>query len=79
LIQYYHKKLKSNKGIELKKKRSNQKKPAWDIKEDDLLKRYYGQIAMKELRYILDRSEAAIRSRVKRLRKKGWTFNTTRR
>jgi len=64
----------------LRKQNTKQIKRAWDDTEDDLLKQYYGSISMKQLRLIFDgRSENAIRSRVKRLRKKGWRFNTTRR
>jgi len=64
----------------LRKQNTKQTKRAWDDTEDDLLKQYYGSISMKQLRLIFDgRSENAIRSRVKRLRKKGWSFNTTRR
>ena len=64
----------------MNRKSSKGTKRPWDQKEDDLLKQYYGQISMKHLRHIFEgRSDAAIRSRVKRLRKKGWTFNTTRR
>jgi|TARA_B110000438_G_C15536106_1_gene530637 hypothetical protein len=64
----------------MKNKSTKQTKTAWDSKEDDLLKQYYGNLSMKQLRLIFEgRSENAIRSRVKRLRKKGWSFNTTRR
>jgi len=64
----------------LRKQNTKQTKRAWDDTEDDLLKQYYGSISMKQLRLIFDgRSENAIRSRVKRLRKKGWSFTTTRR
>jgi len=64
----------------LAKKRSKTPKKAWDDKEDNLLKQYYGKISMKHLKVIFeDRTPAAIQSRVKRLRKKGWTFDTTRR
>jgi hypothetical protein len=64
----------------LKNKGRKGTKLAWDSKEDDLLKQYYGTISMKQLRMIFEnRSDDAIRSRVKRLRQRGWSFNTTRR
>ena len=56
------------------------KTPDWTEKEDRLLKDYYGTMRIKELQRIFpDRTENAIRGRVKRLRKKGWSFDTTRR
>ncbi len=62
------------------KKRSKTPKKPWDDKEDTLLKQYYGRISMKHLKFIFEgRTPDAIQSRVKRLRKKGWTFDTTRR
>ena len=62
------------------KKRSKTPKKPWDIEEDKLLKQYYGNISMKHLKFIFEgRTPAAIQSRGKRLRKKGWTFDTTRR
>ena len=62
------------------KKRSKTPKKPWDDKEDKLLKQYYGRISMKHLKFIFEgRTPDAIQSRVKRLRKKGWTFDTTRR
>ena len=62
------------------KKRSKTPKKPWDNMEDKLLKQYYGNISMKHLKTIFEgRTPAAIQSRVKRLRKKGWTFDTTRR
>ena len=62
------------------KKRSKTLKKPWDNEEDTLLKQYYGKISMKHLKFIFEgRTPAAIQSRVKRLRKKGWTFDTTRR
>jgi len=64
----------------LAKKRSKTPKKPWDDKEDKLLKQYYGRISMKHLKFIFEgRTPDAIQSRVKRLRKKGWTFDTTRR
>ena len=62
------------------KKRSKTPKKPWDNEEDKLLKQYYGTISKKHLKFIFEgRTPAAIQSRVKRLRKKGWTFDTTRR
>ena len=56
------------------------KTPDWTTKEDSLLKDYYGSMKLKELKNIFpDRTENAIRGRVKRLRKKGWSFDSTRR
>ena len=62
------------------KKHSKTPKKPWDNEEGNLLKQYYGNISMKHLKFIFEgRTPAAIQSRVKRLRKKGWTFDTTRR
>ena len=56
------------------------KTPDWTEKEDRLLKEYYGAMKLKELLHVFpDRTENAIRGRVKRLRKKGWSFDSTRR
>ena len=56
------------------------KTPDWTEKEDRLLKEYYGSMKLKELLHILpDRTENAIRGRVKRLRKKGGRVDSTRR
>lgn len=56
------------------------KTPDWTQKEDRLLKDHYGTMKLKELQHIFpDRTENAIRGRVKRLRKKGWSFDTRRR
>ena len=56
------------------------KTPDWTEKEDRLLKEYYGSMKLKELLHIFpDRTENAIRGRGKRLRKKGWSFDSTRR
>ena len=62
------------------KKHSKTPKKPWYNEEENLLKQYYGNISMKHLKFIFEgRTPAAIQSRVKRLRKKGWTFDTTRR
>ncbi len=62
------------------KKRSKTPKKPWDNQEDNLLKQYYGKISMKHLKIIVEaRTPAAIQTRVKLNRKKGWTFDTTRR
>jgi hypothetical protein len=64
----------------LKRKGKKAVKKPWDDQEDNLLKQYYGQISMKQLKIIFEgRTEPAIQSRVKRLRKKGWSFDTVRR
>ena len=56
------------------------KTPDWTTREDQLLRDYYGSMKLKELIYIFpERTGNAIRGRVKRLRKKGWSFDSTRR
>jgi len=55
------------------------KNPRWTSDEDSHLKEYYGTRSVRELAVMLARSEDAIRGRVKRLRRKGWSFNSTRR
>ncbi len=55
------------------------KNPRWTQDEDYHLKEYYGHRSVKEIALVLNRSEDAIRGRVRRLRKKGWSFDSTRR
>mgnify|MGYP001229043572 CR=1 FL=1 len=55
------------------------KNPRWTEKEDLHLKEHYGLRPVKEISLMLDRSEDAIKGRVKRLRKKGWSFDSVRR
>lgn len=55
------------------------KNPRWTSDEDAHLKEYYGCHPVREIAILLNRSEDAIRGRVKRLRRKGWSFNSTRR
>lgn len=55
------------------------KNPRWTDKEDLLLKRDYGMHPVREIAVILNRSEDAVRGRVRRLRKRGWSFDSTRR
>lgn len=55
------------------------KKP-WSKLERNILKQYYGEIPIKSLIDKLPgRTEKSIRSQVYYLRKRGWTFNSTRR
>lgn len=55
------------------------KNPRWTQKEDYYLKQAYGGSSVELIALMLDRSEDAVRGRVKRLRKKGWSFDSTRR
>ena len=55
------------------------KNPRWTEKEDYHLKEYYGNKPVREIAVVLNRTEEAIRGRVARLRKKGWSFDSTRR
>ena len=55
------------------------KSKAWTNRKVDLLKRYYGVISIQELSSMIGHTESAIRSKVYSLRKRGWTFDTTRR
>ncbi len=61
------------------KKKYEIKNPRWTEKEDLHLKEYYGCHPVREISILLNRSEDAIRGRVQRLRKKGWSFDSTRR
>ena len=55
------------------------KSKAWTNRKVDLLKRYYGVISIQELSKMIEHTESAIRSKVHSLRKRGRTFDTTRR
>ncbi len=55
------------------------KNPRWTQEEDYHLKEYYGNKSVREISVMLNRTEEAIRGRVARLRKKGWSFDSTRR
>jgi len=46
----------------------------WTNKQQDLLKRFYGQLSVDELTIMLEKSPSAIYSKVHYLRKRGWTF-----
>lgn len=59
--------------------RNKLKNPRWTEKEDLLLKRDYGIHSVREIAAMLNRSEDAIKGRVRRLRQKGWSFDSTRR
>jgi len=51
----------------------------WTDKDISLLKKFYGELAIDEMSIMLGKSHSAIRSKVHYLRKRGYTFNTTRR
>ena len=55
------------------------KKSRWSEKDIRLLKKLYGELPIEELQGILGKTESAIRSKVHYLRKRGWSFNSTRR
>ena len=57
----------------------NYKTKAWTDRKVNLLKRYYGVISIQELSRKTGHTISAIRSKVHSLRKRGWTFNSTRR
>ena len=46
----------------------------WTDRQVDLLKRFYGEIAVEELCVMLEKSKSAIYSKVHYLRKRGWSF-----
>ena len=51
----------------------------WTDKQVKLLKRFYGEIEISEMAIMLEKSPQAIRNKVHYLRKRGWTFDSTRR
>ena len=51
----------------------------WTDKQVKLLKRFYGEIEISEMAIMLEKSPQAIRSKVHYLRRRGWTFDSTRR
>ena len=55
------------------------KKSRWSEKDIRLLKKLYGELPIEELQGILGKTESAIRSKVHYLRKRGWSFTSTRR
>tara|TARA_Y100000361_G_C11132024_1_gene329539 strand:+ start:1049 stop:1198 length:150 start_codon:yes stop_codon:yes gene_type:complete len=46
----------------------------WTDKEVDLLKRFYGELPIDDLAFMLHKTKSAIYSKVHYLRKRGWTF-----
>ena len=46
----------------------------WTNKQQDMLKTFYGQLTIKELAIMLEKTPSAIYSKVHYLRKRGWTF-----
>jgi len=46
----------------------------WTQRQQDLLKRFYGEITIDELCAMLEKTPSAIYSKVHYLRKRGWTF-----
>ncbi len=46
----------------------------WTKRQQDLLKRFYGEITIEELSVMLEKTPSAIYSKVHYLRKRGWTF-----
>ena len=51
----------------------------WTDKQVRLLKRDYGTVRMAELEFMIGKEASAIRSKVHYLRKRGFTFDSTRR
>ena len=51
----------------------------WTDSEVRLLKKEYGTVDTKELAVRLNKTPTAIYSKVQYLRKRGWTFDSTRR
>ena len=49
-------------------------KNKWTSKQQDLLKRFYGQLTIEELCLMLEKTQSSIYSKVHYLRKRGWTF-----
>ena len=49
----------------------------WTKRQQDLLKRFYGEITIEELSVMLEKTPSAIYSKVHYLRKRGWTFKWT--
>ena len=59
--------------------RNKLKNPRWTQKEDLHLKEHYGLRSVAEIAIVLNRSQDAVKGRVRRLRQKGWSFDSTRR
>jgi len=51
----------------------------WTDKQVKDLKTHYGEMDIFELSYMLGKTQSAVTSKVHYLRKRGFTFNTTRR
>jgi hypothetical protein len=56
-----------------------EKNNRWTDKQVKLLKRFYGELDISEMAIMLEKSPQAIRNKVHYLRRRGWTFNSTRR
>ena len=46
----------------------------WTRRQQELLKRFYGEVSIDDLETMLEKSKSAIYSKVHYLRKRGWTF-----
>ncbi len=51
----------------------------WSEKDINLLKKFYGEITLDEICTLVNKTPSAVTSKVHYLRKRGYTFNTTRR
>ena len=51
----------------------------WTDKQVKDLKTHYGEMDIFELSYMLGKTQSSVTSKVHYLRKRGFTFNTTRR
>tara|TARA_R110002012_G_scaffold101610_2_gene240881 strand:+ start:30 stop:185 length:156 start_codon:yes stop_codon:yes gene_type:complete len=49
-------------------------KNKWTDKQQDMLKRFYGELPINDLCVMLEKSPSAIYSKVHYLRKRGWSF-----
>ena len=51
----------------------------WTDKQVKMLKKFYGDMELQDISHMLGKTPSAVTSKVHYLRKRGFTFNTTRR
>ena len=59
--------------------RGMEKTNRWTDKQVKMLKKFYGDMELQDISHMLGKTPSAVTSKVHYLRKRGFTFNTTRR
>ena len=59
--------------------RGMEKTNRWTDKQVKMLKKFYGEMELQDISHMVGKTPSAVTSKVHYLRKRGFTFNTTRR